>query len=184
MGFAEMTDSQIAGATGTPKTVAEALGQITWLLSQSPLHRQLTVADLEWSVMPAILVEQFRLFRFGPLPGLEKVKPEDLLPGFTTAGLETMPLGVAFWGELSAAAEAKVEAGARLEAAEWQSGDRLWLLELISPFATPENRLSEIMLADLVQGPFSGRSFSLHRTDPASGRKDKVTFGAMRQETA
>ena len=167
-----------AGGDGTPQTVAEALGQITWLFSQSPLHRQLKIADLEWSVMPAILVEQFRLFRFGPLPGLENVNPAELLPGFNKAGLEAMPLGVAFWGELSVAAEAKVEAGERLDAADWQSGDRLWLLELISPFATPENKLSELMLADLVQGPFASRSFSLHRTDPASGRKDKITIGA------
>ena len=164
---------------GAPRTVAEALGQITWLFSQSPLHSQLKIADLEWSVMPAILVEQFRLFRFGPLPGLKNVNPANLLPGYTLAGLEAMPLGVAFWGELSAAAEAKVEAGARLDAADWRSGDRLWLLELIAPFATPENKLTEIMLADLMQGPFSGRSFSLHRTDPASGRKDKVTIGAV-----
>ncbi|PTT54590.1 toxin-activating lysine-acyltransferase, partial [Stenotrophomonas sp. HMWF022] len=26
---------------GAPRTVAEALGQIVWLLSQSPLHREM-----------------------------------------------------------------------------------------------------------------------------------------------
>jgi cytolysin-activating lysine-acyltransferase len=54
---------------GTPRTVAEALGQMTWLLSQSPLHRELPINALEWSFMPVILTEQFRIFRFGPLPG-------------------------------------------------------------------------------------------------------------------
>ena len=163
---------------GGPGTVAEALGQIMWLFTQSPAHAQLRIADLEWSVMPALLVEQFRVFRFGPLPGLENTRPEDLLPGVTREGLERMPLGVALWGELSAEAEAKVEAGRRLEHAEWRSGDRLWLLELISPFATPENRLTETMLADLVAGPFAGRAFSLHSTDPNTGRKDRVTIPA------
>jgi cytolysin-activating lysine-acyltransferase len=86
-------------------------------------------------------------------------------------------LGVAFWGWLSKEVEDKVEAGERLELADWKSGDRLWLLELISPFATPENKLTELMLADLIQGPFAGKQFSLHRTDPVSGRKDKVTLG-------
>lgn len=166
-----------AASAGTPRTVAEALGQIVWLFSQSPVHKHLKIADLEWSVMPAVLHEQFRLFRFGPLPGLDNVKPEDFLPGFTKAGLEQMPLGVALWGNLSAAAEAKVEAGERLALDDWNSGDRLWLLELITPFATPENKLGEIMLADLVQGPFNGKKFSLHRTDPQSGRKDKITLG-------
>ena len=99
---------------GTPRTVAEALGQIVWLLSQSPVHKHLKIADLEWSIMPAVLTEQFRLFRFGPLPGLENAKPEDFLPGFTKQGLEQMPLGLALWGNLSESAEAKVEAGERL----------------------------------------------------------------------
>lgn len=160
-----------------PRTVAEALGQITWLFSQSPVHRRLEIGDLGWSVMPALLVEQFRLFRFGPLPGLEEARPEDFLPGMTREGLEQMPLGLALWGWLSEEAEAKVERGERLGAEDWKSGDRLWLLELISPFATPENRLVEVMLADLVQGPFAGRRFSLHRTDPATGRKDRITLG-------
>lgn len=162
---------------GTPRTVAEALGQIVWLLSQSPVHKHLKIADLEWSIMPAVLTEQFRLFRFGPLPGLENAKPEDFLPGFTKQGLEQMPLGLALWGNLSESAEAKVEAGERLALEDWNSGDRLWLLEMITPFATPENKLGEAMLADLLQGPFRGKRFHLHRTDPKTGRKDKVTLG-------
>jgi cytolysin-activating lysine-acyltransferase len=162
---------------GTPRTIAEALGQITWLFSQSPLHKHLAIGDLEWSVMPPILHEQFRVFRFGPLPGLEHAKPEDFVAGMTKEGLEQMPLGVAFWGKLSAAAEAKVEAGERLDPNDWVSGDRLWLLELITPFATPENKLGEAMLADLLQGPFAGKKFSLHRTDPHTGVKSKFTLG-------
>jgi cytolysin-activating lysine-acyltransferase len=164
-------------SSGTPRTVAEALGQITWLFSQSPLHQHLKIKDLEWSVMPALMVEQFRVFSFGPLQGLENVKPEEFLPGFTKEGLEQMPLGVAFWGLLSEAAEAKVESGTRLEPADWSSGDRLWLLELITPFATLENKLAEIMFADLLNGPFKGKRFSLHRTDPTTGVKDRITLG-------
>jgi len=120
---------------------------------------------------------RFRIFRFGPLPGLEHAKPEDFVPGMTKDGLEQMPLGVALWGRLSAEAEAKVETGERLDPNDWKSGDRLWLLELITPFATPENKLGEAMLADLLQGPFKGQGFSLHRTDPQTGVNDKITLG-------
>ena len=44
-----------APAPGTPRTVAEALGQIVWVLSQSPMHREIKIKDLEWTFMPAIL---------------------------------------------------------------------------------------------------------------------------------
>ena len=172
------TKSTAGGATappGTPRTVAEALGQVVWLLSQSPTHRELKIKDIEWSLMPPILLEQFRIFRFGPLPGLENVDPKSFLPiGLDKAGFEQLPLGIAIWAKLSEAAEAKLEKGERLTAEEWNSGDRVWLVELISPFANKENKLSEIMLLDLMQGPFKHTAFHLHRTDPATGRRDKV----------
>ena len=172
-----METARSAVADGTPKTVAEALGQIVWLLTQSPVHRELKLRDLEWSIMPAVLTEQFRIFRFGPLPGADAPDSATLVPGVTREGLEQMPLGVALWGRLSPAAETKVEAGERLDLKDWNSGDRLWLLELITPYATPENKIGEAMLADLIMGPFKGTRFNLHRTDPTTGRKDKITLG-------
>ena len=161
-----------------PVNVSDALGQIVWLLSQSPLHKHLKIADLEWSIMPAILNEQFRIFSFGPLPGLQDVDPSSFLPGVTAEGLQRMPLGVALWANLNDRGEAKLDRGERLDAADWNAGDRLWLVELISPFATPENKLSEVMFADLVGGPFKGKPFSLHRTDLKTGVKQRVRFGA------
>jgi cytolysin-activating lysine-acyltransferase len=172
-----MADKPPAGGPppGTPRTVAEALGQIVWLLSQSPMHRELRIKELEWSFMPAVLHEQFRVFRFGPLPGSENLDQAAFAKlGLTKEGLEQMPLGVAIWARLSEAAEAKLERGEKLAAEDWRSGDRVWLVEMISPFATPENKLSEAMLLDLMQGPFKTTAFNLHRTDPKTGRRDKV----------
>lgn len=174
-----------AGATldGGPRTVAEAMGQIVWLLSQSPIHREMPIKALEPAFMPAVLREQFRIFRFGPTPGLSDADPASFADlGLTRESLETLPLGVAIWAHLSESAERKLAAGAPLDAGDWSSGDRTWLVELISPFANAENGLVPIMLADLANGPFKGRSFSLHRTDPATGRREKVTLdGASRQ---
>lgn len=160
---------------GTPRTVAEALGQIVWLLSQSAMHRELRIKDLEWSFMPAVLNEQFRIFRFGPLPGAGNLDPTAFARlGMTKEGLEQMPLGVSIWAKLSEAAEARLDAGEHLKAEDWRSGERLWLVELISPFANGENNLSEAMLLDLMQGPFKTFAFNLHRTDPKSGIREKV----------
>jgi len=167
---------------GTPRTVAEALGQIVWLLSQSPMHRELKIKDLEWSFMPAVLFEQFRVFTFGPLPGSQNVDPAAFAKlGLTKQGLEQMPLGVAIWAKLSEEAEARLEKGEKLKAEDWKSGDRVWLVEMISPFATPENKLSEAMLLDLIQGPFKASPFSLHRTDQKTGRRDKIHMSSHLQ---
>jgi cytolysin-activating lysine-acyltransferase len=170
-------------STETPRppptsTVAEALGQIVWLFDQSTLHRELKIKDLSSSIAPAILASQFRIFRFGPTPAFAQSDPADFLKlGMSREGLEQLPLGLALWALLSEEAEARLEAGERLSANDWTSGDRLWLVEMISPFATPENKLSEIMLLDLINGPFKGRAFSLHRTDPVTGVRKKVTTG-------
>ncbi len=129
--------------------------------------------------MPAILVEQFRIFRFGPLPGSENMDRAAFAKlGLTKDGLEQMPLGVAIWAKLSEAAEAKLEKGERLDAQDGRSGDRLWLVEMISPFANAQNKLSEAMLLDLLQGPFKATPFSLHRTDPQTGKRERVDMSA------
>lgn len=160
---------------GAPQTVAEALGQVVWLLSQSALHRELKLKDLEWSFMPPIMNEQFRLFRLGAMPALDQVPAEQFgMAGMTREGLEHLPLGVAIWASLSEEAEAKLERGEHLALQDWRSGDRLWLVEFVTPFATPQNGLAEVMMMDLLAGPFAGRTVHLHRTDPQTGRRDKI----------
>lgn len=169
------TTSPHARPAGAPRTVAEALGQVVWLLTQSPLHRELKLKDLEWSFMPPIMNEQFRLFRFGSLPALDGVPASQFASaGMSREGLEQLPLGVAIWAYLSEEAEAKLERGEHLDLADWRSGDRLWLVEFVTPFADPGNHLGEAMMLDLLSGPFAGKSVCLHRTDPATGRRDKV----------
>ena len=47
---------------GHAKKVSEVLGEIVWLMSQSPLHKQFFISDLEWFVMTPVLLQQFRIF--------------------------------------------------------------------------------------------------------------------------
>jgi cytolysin-activating lysine-acyltransferase len=168
---------------GAPNTVAEALGQVVWLLTQSPLHRELKLKDLEWSFMPAIVKEQFRIFRFGPLAALDGVDASSFQRmGMSREGLEQMPLGVAIWANLSESAERKLEQGEHLALEDWQSGDRLWLVEFVAPFSSGDNKISEAMMFDLMQGPFRGKPFYLHRTDPSTGCRDKVKLNGISNE--
>lgn len=59
----------------------------------------------------------------------------------------------------------------RLTMEEWTSGDRIWLVDLVAPFATAENQQRELMLADLIAGPLAGKAFSFHETDPKTGSR-------------
>lgn len=145
---------------GAPLTVSHFLGEMTWLLSQSPLHKALAIGDLEWLVMPALIAEQFYVFRDGQ-----------------------QPVGLALWAKCTPAAAAKLEAGMiepqnRLTLEEWTSGDQLWLVDLIAPFANAENRQREIMIADLITGPLKGKEFRFHQTDPATGKRSVQVVGA------
>ena len=145
---------------GTPPTVSHLLGEMTWLLTQSPLHRAMQIGDIEWLCMPALLKQQFYLFRDGD-----------------------KPVGLALWAKCGASAEKKLEAGMiepenRLTLEEWDSGERLWLVDLVAPFANTENRQREIMIADLISGPLKGVEFRFHQTDSASGERRVQTVTA------
>ena len=49
--------SQFAG-----KTIAGVFGEMVWLLSRRPKYRELKLSDLEWLIMPPLLLRQFKLF--------------------------------------------------------------------------------------------------------------------------
>jgi len=149
-----------SAAAANPPTVSHLLGEMTWLLSQSPLHRALAIGDLEWLVMPALIHQQFYLFRDGD-----------------------RPVGLALWAKCDAEAEKKLAEGMiepenRLTLEEWTSGDRIWLVDLIAPFADGTNRHRELMIADLISKPLAGEEFRFHQTDPATGVRIVQTVAA------
>jgi cytolysin-activating lysine-acyltransferase len=94
-----------------PKTVAQVLGEIIWLMTQSPRHKAIPLGDLEWLVMPAILLQQFRIFYSGE-----------------------QPVGVALWALADDLVAKRIEAGEkRLAAVEWKSGTKLRIIDIVAP---------------------------------------------------
>lgn len=168
-------------------TVSHMLGEMVWILSQSRVHKHLSIADLEWLIMPPLLLEQYRVFRG-----------------------EDTPVGLALWAWLTPETEEKLNNSGRLAPHEWRAGGltaghfasgggirsnggsdggggdadaggqagTLWLVDLIAPFATPENKQLEAMLGDLMQSVFKGQTFKLHKTDPETGKRDVVSLTA------
>ena len=148
-----------------PPTIGQMLGDITWILTQSPLHKHFALSDLEWMVMPPLLLEQYRIFR------------DD----------DHKPVGVAFWAYLTPEVEAKLNAGqTRIMPQEWAVGARLdpergmrateggtlWLMELITPGHTIENKLVERCLADLMETVFKGKAFKFYQHNPETGVRE------------
>lgn len=119
---------------GAAKKVSEVLGEITWLMSQSPLHKQFFISDLEWFVMAPVLLQQFRLF-------YDKDKP----------------IGVVFWATVNDEVEERLESGtSRLRPQDWKSGNSLWVVEVIAPFGG-----SEEMVRDLKTKVFAERTLKV-----------------------
>lgn len=156
-----MTESaKTPAAQAAPPTVSHMLGEMTWLLTQSPLHKVFAIGDLEWLVMPALIHQQFYMFRDGD-----------------------QPVGLAMWAKCTPAAAAKLDRGMiepenRLTLEEWASGEQVWLVDLIAPFATAENKQREIMIADLISKPLKGVAFHFHQTDPNTGKRTVQTVAA------
>jgi cytolysin-activating lysine-acyltransferase len=101
-----------AQAEPAPKTVSQVLGEITWLMTQSPRHKSIPLGDLEWLVMPAILLKQFRIFYKGE-----------------------QPVGVALWALVDEIVAKRIDAGdTRLTAVEWKSGSHMRIVDVVAPF--------------------------------------------------
>jgi cytolysin-activating lysine-acyltransferase len=148
------------GGAGGGISVSHVLGEMTWLMTQSPLHRALSIGDLEWLIMPPLILRQFYIFRDGD-----------------------RPVGLALWARCGPRAAGKLEKGVlepenRLTLEEWNSGDSIWLVDLIAPFADRNNRHREIMMADLISGPLSGQCFRFHQTNPETGERTVQTVEA------
>jgi cytolysin-activating lysine-acyltransferase len=94
------------------KTVSQVLGEIIWLMTQSPRHKSIPLGDLEWLLMPAILLRQFRIFYKGE-----------------------QPVGVALWALADELVARRIDAGdKRLAAVEWKSGINMRIIDIIAPF--------------------------------------------------
>jgi cytolysin-activating lysine-acyltransferase len=98
------------------KTISAVLGEIVWLMSQSPEFKQYLISDLEWLVMPPILLRQFRLFYH-----------------------EGRPAAVVLSARVSPEVEARLEAGApTLRPDDWKSGEKVRVVKVIAPFGGGE----------------------------------------------
>jgi hemolysin-activating ACP:hemolysin acyltransferase len=99
------------------------LGQVTWLLSLSPQHRYMFLADFEWRIRPAIVLRQCRLFhskgRVVAFVSWAYVSDE------VAGRLQLMP--------------------GRLAPQEWRGGNKFMLVDVVAPFGGAEQLVQAVI---------------------------------------
>jgi len=98
------------------------LGPMTWLMLQQSATRNLFLGDLEWRLMPALVLDQARLHM-----------------------REESPVAFITWAKLSEeAADRYRQPPHRLRPADWKSGDQIWIIDLVAPFGGGQEAIKEL----------------------------------------
>ncbi len=155
---------QLIDSQGTPLPASEApgpdrlraYGDLSFLAFRSPRHARMRVADLRTYLEPPLVTGQFRIFRF-----------------------DDVPRAMYTWAWLSAGAERKLITGVPLAPEDWQSGDHLWIIDLMAPY---RGLTAQIVRWIMVRGNFSQRDFYFRRVgdDNETRRIVHIDFDAPR----
>jgi cytolysin-activating lysine-acyltransferase len=107
------------------------LGGVVWLMMQQAGVRHTLLSELEWRVMPALVLQQSKLY---------------LRDG--------APVAYVSWAQMSdAVAKRYMEAPHQLTASDWKSGEQIWIIDLVTPFGgAPE------VMKELRETIFAGKS--------------------------
>ncbi len=121
------------------------LGPVTWLMLTGAATRNTLLSELEWRVLPALVLDQAKLyFREGS------------------------PVAYASWAMLSdTAAQRYRQAPHHLAASDWHSGSQIWLVDILAPFGGAQQ-----VLADLRENVFKGQS--IRQLLPAGDEQPRV----------
>jgi cytolysin-activating lysine-acyltransferase len=92
------------------------LGPAMWLFARDARLRFTFIADLDWRLLPPLVLDQCRLYSKADMPW-----------AFTT------------WAFVSDAVDQRLRSTAPLIAPhEWKSGDKPWLIDVVAPFGDVE----------------------------------------------
>lgn len=118
------------------------MGPVIMLYMQSSHRRYQFISDLEWLLLPPLVSGQCKLY----------MKQE-------------YPISFVSWAFLDEAAEKRLfDNGGKLRPEDWNSGDRLWIIDIVAPFGGVEN-----MLRDIQKNEFPGQIVRLIAPDPKTG---------------
>lgn len=128
------------------------LAQIVKLMLRSANHRHFSLSDLEWMVLPALNSGQL---------AMAETKPDQ-------SGLR-QPMAVLFWASVSPEIDRRMssnlDAPIRLRPDEWQSGDILWITDMIGDMST-----GHALVKNVLETVLAGRTLKVRSLDSAGKR--------------
>lgn len=120
------------------------LGPALWLYARDPNRKFLFMADIDWAILPPVILDQCRLYTKNNIP----------FAFFT-------------WASVSDAVDQRLRSGTpRIAPHEWQSGEHLWLVDVVVPFGQAEQMIDELRKAQ-----FPERKISALLPDPNRGNQ-------------
>ena len=133
-----------------------AMGPVIMLYMQSSHRKFQFISDIEWLLLPPLMIDQCKLY----------MKKE-------------YPISFVSWAYLDEAAEKRMlKNGGKLRPEDWQSGDRLWLIDIVAPFGGVQN-----MLLDLQTNEFPGKAIRIAAPDPETGGITSRELPPLQQDT-
>jgi cytolysin-activating lysine-acyltransferase len=98
------------------------LGPAAWLCARDQARRFMFMGDIDWALLPPILLDQCRLYN-----------------------KESLPYAFITWAYVSDAVDARLRSNEpKIAPHEWQSGPHLWLIDVIAPFGHAEDVIDEL----------------------------------------
>jgi cytolysin-activating lysine-acyltransferase len=96
------------------------IGAVSMLASKSTSHKHLFFSDLDWRFVPPIMLKQFKVFR----------------------SEENVPMAFVSYAKVTEEVEKRILNGdLRLAPKDWNSGDRLWIIDVIDPLEKGTNAI-------------------------------------------
>jgi cytolysin-activating lysine-acyltransferase len=107
-----------------PQELETILGAINWLTIHSPQHRHLFISDLDWAILPPVMLKQFKLFK----------DQDNKTIAFTS------------WAKISQDVEDRIlkTGNTKLAPADWNSGDKIHLIDALTPFGGNRNIITKL----------------------------------------
>jgi cytolysin-activating lysine-acyltransferase len=91
-------------------------------MNQIPARRHQFYSDIDWQIMPPLVLNQAKLFMH-----------------------QGVPRAYVSWALVNDDVQQRLNQGEmRLAPREWKSGNNLWIIDLVTPFGSPEPVIKEL----------------------------------------